>query len=148
MILRHPGYDRAIVVCNALGTDGSLFLLALGAFGCCIFAMAATTSLAHLKGVIWRKIFGTSFNRASADRWVGGSGSGRGGLKVDVIWVVAHPDAGWATKRSGRVAQQPRRYSPLRSYNYQLAAQISAKFGNLLCNHSAAHRLSRLSLCS
>ena len=100
MILRHPGYDLAIVVRNALGTDGSLFLLALSAFSCCIFAVATTTGLAHLEGVIRRKILGTSFNRTSAERrvGVGRSGRGRGGLKVDVIWVVAHPDAGWATK--------------------------------------------------
>jgi hypothetical protein len=91
MILGYPGYDLAIVVRNALGTDSSLFLLALSAFSCCVFAMAATTSLAHLKGVIRRKLLGTSFYRASTERRVGVGGSGRGGgLKVDVIWVVAH----------------------------------------------------------
>jgi hypothetical protein len=89
MILRHPGYDLAIVVRNALDTDSGLFLLALSAFGCCIFAMATTTGLAHLKEVIRRKILGTSFDRASAERRVGVGGIGRG-LKVDVIWVVAH----------------------------------------------------------
>lgn len=88
VILRHPGYDLAIVVRNALGTDSSLFLLALSAFSCCILAMTTPTCLAHLKGVIGRKILGTTLDRASAERRVGG-GSGRG-LQVDVIWVVAH----------------------------------------------------------
>ena len=78
MILRHPGYDLAIVVRNALGTDSSLFLLALSAFSCCIFAMATTTGLAHLKGVVGRKILGTSFDGASAERRVGVGESGRG----------------------------------------------------------------------
>jgi len=72
MILRHPSYDLAIVVSNSLSTDSSLFLLALGTFSCCILAMAATTALAHLKGVIWRKILGTSFDGTSAERRVGG----------------------------------------------------------------------------
>jgi hypothetical protein len=88
MILRHPGYDLAVVVRNALGADSSLFLLALSAFSCCVFAMTTPTGLAHLEGVIGRKVLGTSFDRASAERRVVGE-SGRG-LKVDVIWVVAH----------------------------------------------------------
>ena len=92
MILRHPGYDLAIVVCNALVTDGSLFLLALSAFSCCVFAMAATTGLAHFEGIVWREIFAASFYGASAEGRGGGSEGGRR-LKVDVIWVVAHPDA-------------------------------------------------------
>lgn len=78
MILRHPGYDLAIVVRNALGTDSSFFLLALSAFSCCVFAMAATTGVAHLEGVIGRKILRTSFDGASAERRVEGSESGRG----------------------------------------------------------------------
>ena len=91
MILRHPCYDPAIVLANALGTDGSLFLLALSAFGIRVFAMATTTSLAHLKGVIRRELLGTSFYGAPAERRVGlGRGGRGGGLKVDVIWVVAH----------------------------------------------------------
>jgi hypothetical protein len=94
MTLGHPGHDLAIVIIrNTLGTDSSLFLLALSAFSRGVFAMAATTSLAHLKGIIWREILGTSFDRTSTKRRVGGGESGRR-LKVDVIWVVAHPDAG------------------------------------------------------
>jgi hypothetical protein len=64
--------------------------------------------------------------------WVA-RGRGRGGLKVDVIWVVAHPDAGWQSyRRSGRLPQQRRPYSPLRSSNFKLAAEISPIIGNLL----------------
>ncbi len=93
MILGHPGYDLAIVVGNALRPNGGLFLLALSAFSCCIFTMATTTGLAHLKGVLWGEILGTSFDGTSAKGRVGGGKGGRG-LKVDVIWVVAHPDVG------------------------------------------------------
>jgi hypothetical protein len=78
--------------------------------------MSTPTSLAHLKGIIWRKILCTSFDRASAKRRVGGGESGRG-LKVDVIWVVAHPDGGWAKtySRSGarpRATTAPTRFPP------------------------------------
>jgi hypothetical protein len=53
---------------NALGTDGSLFLLALSAFGIRVFAMATTTSLAHLEGIIGSEVLATSFDRASTER--------------------------------------------------------------------------------
>ena len=95
MILRHPCHDMAIVRTNALSTNRRLFLLALGSFGCGVLAVATSTSLAHLKGVFWGEILATSFDRTSAKRGVGGGEGGRR-LKVDVIWVVAHPDAGWA----------------------------------------------------
>ena len=141
MIFRHPGHDLGIVIGNALNTDGRLFLLALSAFGCGVFAMAATTILAHLEGIIWREILCASFDGTCTKRRVGGGEGGRR-LKVDVIWVVAHPDAGLGqdvlTAERGRVPQQRRRDSPLRSYNYLLAAKISAILGNSLGTHSAA----------
>jgi len=92
VILRHPCYDTTVVVSNTLGTEGGLFLLTLSAFGSRIFAMAATTGLAHFEGIVWREIFAASFYGASAEGRGGGSEGGRR-LKVDVIWVVAHPDA-------------------------------------------------------
>jgi hypothetical protein len=96
MILWHPCYDPAIVLTNALDTDGSFFLLALSAFCSRVFAMATATSLAHLESIFGSEVLATSFDRASAGRWDGGCEGGRG-LKVDVIWVVIHPDAGWAS---------------------------------------------------
>jgi hypothetical protein len=93
MILWHPCYDSAIVLTNALDTDGSLFLLTLSAFCSRVFAMATATTLAHLEGIFGSEILATSFDRASAGRWDGGCEGGRR-LKVDVIWVVIHPDAG------------------------------------------------------
>jgi hypothetical protein len=107
MTLRHPSHDLAIVIRNTLGTDSSLFLLALSAFGCGVLAMAATTSLAHLKGIIWREILGTSFDRTPTKRGVGGGETGRR-LKVDVIWVVAHPDAGGWAKTYSHCGARPR----------------------------------------
>jgi hypothetical protein len=62
MILWHPGYDSAVVMINTLGTDGSLFLFALSAFGGRVFAMATATSLAHLEGIIRREVLATSFD--------------------------------------------------------------------------------------
>jgi hypothetical protein len=47
---------------DALGTDGSFFLLALSAFCSRVFAMATTTSFAHLEGVIWIEVLATSFD--------------------------------------------------------------------------------------
>jgi hypothetical protein len=138
MILRHPCHDLAIVVTNALSTNGRLFLLALCAFGCGVLAMATSTGLAHLKGIIRGEILATSFDRTSAKRRVGGGEGGRR-LKVDVIWVVAHPDAGLGqdvlAAERGRSPQQRRRDFPLRSYNYPLAAKISAILGNPLGTH-------------
>jgi hypothetical protein len=61
-ILRHPGYSPAIVITDALGTDGGLFLLALGTFGSRILAMATTTRFAHLEGIIWSEVIGTPFD--------------------------------------------------------------------------------------
>jgi len=121
MILWHPCYDPAIVLTNALGTDGSLFLLALSAFGIRVFAMATTTSLAHLEGIFGSEVLATSFDRASTERWDGGCEGGRR-LKVDVNWVVIHPDAGlgsgwggWGSKSGARLSAtttQRRRDSP------------------------------------
>lgn len=54
MIRRHPGYDSAIVVTDALCTDSSLLLLALSAFGGRVFAMTPATFVAHLESVILR----------------------------------------------------------------------------------------------
>ena len=116
MILRDPSYNSAIVITDALDTDSSLFLLALSAFGSRVFAMATSTALAHLERIIWGEILATSFDRASTKRWDGGGQGGRR-LKVDVIWVVAHPDAGgagagarWDThseRRSAAVCHNP-----------------------------------------
>jgi hypothetical protein len=122
MILWHPCYDPAIVLTNALGSDGGLFLLALSAFGIRVFAMATATSLAHLEGIFGSEVLAASFDRASTERWDGGCEGGRR-LKVDVIWVVIHPDAGWAqaggwgwgSKSGARLSAttaQRRRYSP------------------------------------
>ena len=54
MIRRHPGYDSAIVVTDALCTDSGLLLLALSAFGGRVFAMTPATFVAHLESVILR----------------------------------------------------------------------------------------------
>lgn len=138
MVLRHPCHDLAIVVANALRTNSRLFLLAFGTFGCGVLAMATATCLAHLMGIIWREILATSLDGTSAKRRVGGGEGGRR-LKVDVIWVVAHPDAGLGqdvlAAERGRSPQQRRRDFPLRSYNYPLAAKISAILGNPLGSH-------------
>jgi hypothetical protein len=68
MIWRHPGYDSAIVVTDALSADSGLLLLALSAFGGCVFAMTPATFVAHLERIILRKILSASFNRASTKR--------------------------------------------------------------------------------
>jgi uncharacterized protein involved in response to NO len=52
VIWRHPSYDTAIVITDALGADSSLFLFALGAFGGSIFAMTTTTIVAHSESII------------------------------------------------------------------------------------------------
>jgi hypothetical protein len=108
---------------NALGTNGGLFLLALSAFGIRVFAMATTTGLAHLESIFWSEVLATSFDRASTERWDGGCEGGRR-LKVDVIWVVIHPDAGLGLRlgagagvsksgaRLGATTAQRRRDSP------------------------------------
>jgi len=68
MIRRHPGYDSAIVVTDALCTNSGLLLLALSTFGGRVFAMTAATVVAHLESVILREILSTSFDRTSAKR--------------------------------------------------------------------------------
>jgi hypothetical protein len=132
VIWRHPSYDPAIVWADALSADGSFLLLALGAFGGSVFAMTTATILAHLERIILRKVFATSFDGTSAKR-CNGRGHDRFGLKVDVLWVVAHPDTGLGRglvlsyNSAGTISQHPRRYFPLRSSNYPHFSFVAAK---------------------